>query len=43
MKGRENGVAEFVDYESSLTKEQRKEREKILLNYKQIFEVITNQ
>ena len=42
-KGKENGVAEFVDYESSLTKEQRKEREKVLFNYKQIFEVITNQ
>ena len=42
-KGKENGGVEYEDYESSLTKEQREKREKILLNYNQRFEVIINQ
>lgn len=44
-KGKENGVAEYENYERSLTKEQREEREKILLDYldyNQRFEVIWN-
>lgn len=43
MKEKENRVAEYEDYERSLMEEQREERKKILNNYNQRFEVITNQ
>lgn len=42
MKSKENGVTEYEDYERNLTKEQRKERKKVLINYEQVFEMIIN-
>lgn len=43
MKSKENGVAEYEDYEKNLTKEQREERQKTLLEYKKVFEDIGEQ
>ena len=43
LKSKENEVAEYEDYEKNLTKEQREEREKTLLEYKNVFEDIKRQ
>lgn len=43
LKSKENGVVEHEDYEKNLTKEQREEREKTLLEYKNVFEDIKRQ
>ena len=43
LKSKENGVEEYEDYEKNLTKEQREEREKTLLEYKNVFEDIKRQ
>lgn len=40
MKGKENGVAEYEDYERNLTEEQRIDREQSLIKYKKICEKI---
>ena len=40
LKSKENGVAEYEDYEKNLTKEQRKEREQDLAGYAQALERI---
>lgn len=40
LKSKENGVAEYEDYEKNLTKEQREERERTLVRYEQALEKI---
>ena len=40
LKSKENGVVEYEDYERNLTKEQKEEREQILVGYEQALEVI---
>lgn len=39
-KARENGTAEYEDYEKELTEEQRRERERVLVEYKNAYETI---
>lgn len=39
-KAKENGTAEYEDYEKNLTYQQKKEREKVFYSYEQAFKTI---